>query len=184
MRQVLKFESLWLKEVRYQFAFGLREEVFDCLKMYLKYRRVQNARKMTKYAALQRQLNQIVEDSRLRQAQALVYHQRRTQEHTLKALSKYMQHSLCKKAKIAKANRFARHKLQQAALTDWRTTVAMIKRIKGDKLLWQAHSSNNEFFSVSVKVAATMENKRMFAGTRTHHFYLPQPEQVAAYAKE
>ena len=176
MRQVLKFEARWLKEVRYQFAFGLREEVFDCMKMFVKYKRVMNARKMTKGAAFLRQLKRLVEDSRLRQAQALVYYQRRTKEQTVKALGSYMQYSLIKKARLAKAKRFARQKLQQNALSDWRAQVAMIKRIKGDKLLWQAHSTSNEFFSVSVKVAATMENKRMFAGTRAHHFYLPQPE--------
>ena len=51
-----------------------------------------------------------------------------------------------------------------------------MQRIKGDKLLWQAHTTENQFFSVSVKVAATMENKRTVPGARTHHILLPQPE--------
>lgn len=51
-----------------------------------------------------------------------------------------------------------------------------MNRIKGDKLLWQAHTTDSEFFSVSVKVAATMENKRTMPGARTHHILLPQSE--------
>lgn len=52
-----------------------------------------------------------------------------------------------------------------------------MKRIKGDKLLWQAHTSDNEFFSVSVKVSTKMENTRTLPGPRTHHFMLPpQPK--------
>mmetsp|Transcript_24756 Transcript_24756/g.30941 ORF Transcript_24756/g.30941 Transcript_24756/m.30941 type:complete len:85 (+) Transcript_24756:313-567(+) len=84
-----------------------------------------------------------------------------------------MRHSLIKKSKLKKAERFALQKLRENALLTWREQVETIKRIKCDKLLWQAHTSNSEFFSVSVKVAATMENKRMFAGARTQHFYLP-----------
>lgn len=49
MRHVLRLEQLWLKEVRYQFAYGLREQAVDALKTYVKYRRVKYAVKMNRY---------------------------------------------------------------------------------------------------------------------------------------
>ena len=75
MRRVLRLEKLWLKEVRYQFAFGLREQTFDAMKTYVKYRRAKKTVKMNRYRHLLRQLTFMVQNSRLRQAQATVYQQ-------------------------------------------------------------------------------------------------------------
>jgi len=52
MQHVLRLEQLWLKEVRYQFAFSIREQALSALKTHVKYRRVKYARKMKKYACL------------------------------------------------------------------------------------------------------------------------------------
>lgn len=73
MRTVLRLEQLWLKEVRYQFAYGLREQVVDSLKTNVKYRRAKRAVKLNRYRHLLRQMVLLVEESRLRQAQATVY---------------------------------------------------------------------------------------------------------------
>ena len=37
IRQVLSFEHKWIKDVQYQFAFGLREEAFQALRMNVAY---------------------------------------------------------------------------------------------------------------------------------------------------
>ena len=37
IRQVLTFEHKWIKDVQYQFAFGLREEAFQALRMNVAY---------------------------------------------------------------------------------------------------------------------------------------------------
>ena len=65
-RQVLRLEALWLQDVQYQFTYGLREEVFENFKMFLKYSRVKNARKLQQYDKFVRRAKSIVEESRLR----------------------------------------------------------------------------------------------------------------------
>ena len=51
-----------------------------------------------------------------------------------------------------------------------------MNRIRGDKLLWQAHTSNSEFFSVSVKVGATLDYKTTTPSLEQTHFYLPNKD--------
>ena len=48
MRQVLRLEKLWIADVRYQFAYSLREEAIAGLKTYVKYRRAKRAVKMNR----------------------------------------------------------------------------------------------------------------------------------------
>ena len=50
-----------------------------------------------------------------------------------------------------------------------------MKKIRGDKLLWQAHTTDQEFFSVSVKVGAVLDYKSKMPVLKQHHFLLPQP---------
>lgn len=71
---MLRFEKLWLKDVRYQVAYGLREKVMGAIKTFIKYRRVKSAIKMNRYSLFMVQLARMNEQSRLRQAQALVYY--------------------------------------------------------------------------------------------------------------
>lgn len=47
----------------------------EALKTYVKYKRVKKATKMNRYSLFMVQLAKKVEQSRLKQAQALVYHQ-------------------------------------------------------------------------------------------------------------
>ena len=129
-------------------------------KTYLKYKRVKKAAKMHRYSLFMLQLAKNVEQSRVRQAQAMSYQQVRQKSKLLVALQAHTQHRQVKKAKLAKAARFARSKLKQNALRQWAHQVAAMKRIRGDKLLWQAHTSNSDFFSVSVKVGSTMDYKQ------------------------
>ena len=65
---MLRLEKLWIADVRYQFAYSLREEAMAGLKTYVKYRRVKRAVKMNRYAHFLNQLTKLVEQSRLRQA--------------------------------------------------------------------------------------------------------------------
>ena len=53
-----------------------------------------------------------------------------------------------------------------------------MKRIRGDQLLWQAHTTNSEFFSVSVKVGATLDYKRDRPVTQQTHFLLPDKGEL------
>ena len=71
-----------------------------------------------------------------------------------------MQRSLVKKAKCVKAIKFAHLMLERRAMAEWNHQVATMKRIRGDKLLWQAHTQNSEFFSVSVRVGAVLDYKQ------------------------
>ena len=112
LKQVLKLESLWLAEVRYQFTYGIREDVFEAFKMYKKYSKVKYNRKLTKYIGFMHQLRLKVEQSRLRQADALVYHQKRLKKKIIAAIANHMRQRLIKKAKKSKAKRFAELKLK------------------------------------------------------------------------
>ena len=49
MRKVLKFESMWIKEVRYQFAYSLREEVFKALQLNVQAEKAERLVRMNRY---------------------------------------------------------------------------------------------------------------------------------------
>ena len=49
MRAVLKFEAMWIKEVRYQFAYSLREEVFKALQLNVRAEKAERLVKMNRY---------------------------------------------------------------------------------------------------------------------------------------
>ena len=92
----------------------------------------------------------------------------------LDALVSHMQRSLVKKAKLNKAKSFADHKSKSHALTLWQNQVAAMKRIRGDKLLWQAHTSQSEFFTVSVKVGAVLDYKQSNPVMQQRHFLIKE----------
>ena len=96
----------------------------------------------------------------------------------IKAMRNFLRIRLIKKAKIAKAVRFAKTTLKERAMNEWCNQVATMKRIRGDQLLWQAHTSNSEFFSVSVKVGATLDYKQNRPVTQQTHFLLPSKGQT------
>ena len=73
MRKVLEFEAIWIKEVRYQFAYRLREEAFASIQLNVKYARTRRLLKMNRYRELFRNLLTIVKASRDRQAEAEEY---------------------------------------------------------------------------------------------------------------
>ena len=89
-----------------------------------------------------------------------------------------MHRSLVKKAKVNKAKKFASLKHKYSAFAEWRFQVTAMKRIRGDKLLWQAHSTNSQFFTVSVKVGATVDYKRSHPVARQHHLLVPQTDNT------
>ena len=49
MRAVLKFEAMWIKEVRYQFAYSLREEVFKALQLNVQAEKAERLVRMNRY---------------------------------------------------------------------------------------------------------------------------------------
>ena len=51
MRRVLAMEKMWLKEVRYQFAYSIREQAFNGLKTFVKYQKVKRLYKDNRYVA-------------------------------------------------------------------------------------------------------------------------------------
>ena len=150
----------------------------NALKTHVKYNRAKRAVRMNRYRHFLRQLALLVENSRLRQAQATVYQQRRQKRLISGALMNHVRHSLVKKAKVVKAIKFGQSKLIGRAMIEWGRQVAAMKRIRGDKLLWQAHTQNSEFFSVSVRVGAVLDYKQDRPVLQQKHFLL-QPETAS-----
>ena len=91
---------------------------------------------MNRYRHLLNQLALIVQQSRMRQADATLYQQRRQMAMVSGALRNHMRKRLIKKAKIVKSVRFAQLKLKERAMQEWTCQVATMKRIRGDQLLW------------------------------------------------
>ena len=66
MRAVLKFEAMWIKEVRYQFAYNLREEVFRSLQLNVQAEKAARLVKMNRYREVLQTLLNIVHKSHQR----------------------------------------------------------------------------------------------------------------------
>jgi hypothetical protein len=74
----------------------------------------------------------------------------------VKALKRYAEHKRDRKAKNKQALKFYRDKRQSLGLKSWLLHFREYQRIKGDKLLWQAHQGETEFFQVGITLGSLM----------------------------
>ena len=93
MKRVLTMERLWLKEVRYQFAYAIREQAFSAMKVHVKYSHVRRLLRFNRYVALIKELSKLVEITRMRQAEATIYQQDRQKGLLLQVFRSYAHHS-------------------------------------------------------------------------------------------
>ena len=156
MRAVLKFEAMWIKEVRYQFAYSLREEVFKALQLNVRAEKAERLVKMNRYREVLQTLLDIVKKSHQRQEEANEYFEETVKERVIKCLEENKQQRLTKKAKVAKAEQMCRRQLQSQAFQRLSGYYRTRRTIRSDKLLWQAATTNEEFFKVGVTVGSGM----------------------------
>ena len=149
-------EKMWLKEVRYQFAYSIREQAFNGLKTFVKYQKVKRLYKDNRYVAFLNQCQHLVEQSRYRQAEATLYHQTRTSKLILHVLKAYAKKSKLSKERKFKADLFRRYKSMRWGMKKWHEFNEERLRIKNDKLLLQAHQGKGEFFSVGITLGSLM----------------------------
>lgn len=73
MRRVFKFERLWLREVRYQLSFYLREKFIKRWMLYVKYKKTRKMWAANRAAAFFLQLAKLVGERRLETANLWAY---------------------------------------------------------------------------------------------------------------
>ena len=85
----MEFESKWIKEVQYQFAYGLREEAFKALRMNVGYSKIKRYQMLRGYNDLFSRLMALVTISRRRQQEAHEIYEEKLKEEALRRLVIY-----------------------------------------------------------------------------------------------
>ena len=68
IQRVLHSEAAWLDQVRYELSVGMREEVINAWKLYVKYQRVRRNRVMNQYSLFLLVLQRKVDQARVKRA--------------------------------------------------------------------------------------------------------------------
>jgi hypothetical protein len=55
-----------------------------------------------------------------------------------------------------KAEALAKRMKQQQVYEGWKRNMLEMKRIRSDRILWQAHTTNDEFFAVGITMSSQM----------------------------
>ena len=82
------------------------------------------------------------------------------QRQVFAAFENYACQSRIKKEKKANANAHLQRELVVKAYGALKRHYLEMKRIKRDKILWQAHSTNEQFFAVGVTMRSQMDKAR------------------------
>ena len=100
----MKFESKWIKEVQYQFAYGLREEAFKALRMNVGYSKIKRYQMLRGYNELFSRLMALVRMSRKRQQEAHDIYEEKLKEEALRRLDIYKLYAQKSKRNKQRAN--------------------------------------------------------------------------------
>ena len=136
MRQVLSFELKWIKEVQYQFAYGLREDAFKALRMNVAYQKTRRYRMLRAYNELFSRLMAKVKISRQRQQEAHEIYEEKLKEDAIRKLKLYKLYQQKKKANMVKADDKCIKWLKKVGYTKLKEYYTVRRAIRNDKLLW------------------------------------------------
>jgi len=91
----------------------------------------------------------------LRQAEADLYHDGQRKWQILYALSRHVILSKTKKRQRKRAEHFCNTHVNKQAFKALKTFYTTRKAIRGDELLWKAHTGKTEFFNVAVTLESS-----------------------------
>jgi len=124
--------------------------------MFVKYQRVKRNKKFNIYSLFMLHLQRCVDSTRIRCAQMDAMHCEKRARQALAAFANNVPYRRMQRAKAKAAEEQWENwriiNCYKALKSHYETR----KRIKSDKILWQAHSTNAEFFNVGVTLSSAM----------------------------